>query len=63
MNDLYADVHRRRYERQLRREAQRQWEADRPKRILENVIFGFQLALIAVLFFALLFAGALWASM
>lgn len=63
MNDIYADVHRRRHERYLRREAQRQWEAERPKRILGYLITGVQLAIVSIIFYALLFAGALWASM
>lgn len=63
MNELYAEVHRRRYERYLRREAQRRWEAERPKRILGYLITGVQLAIVTILFYALLFAGALLASM
>ena len=63
MNDLYAEVDRRRYERYLRREAQRQWEAERPKRILGYLMTGVQLVIGSILFYALLFAGALWASM
>ena len=63
MNDLYAEVDRRRYERYLRREAQRQWEAERPKRILGYLMTGVQLVIGTILFYALLFAGALWASM
>ena len=63
MNDLYADVHRRRYERYLRREAKRQWEADRPKRILGYLMTGVKLVIVSILFYALLFVGALWASM
>ena len=63
MNDLYEEVHRRRYERYLRREAQRQWEAERPKRIIGYLMTGVQLAIGTILFYALLFVGALWASM
>ena len=63
MNDIYADVHRRQHERYLRREAQRQWEAERPKRILGYLMTGVQLAIGTILFYALLFVGALWASM
>lgn len=63
MNDIYAEVHRRQYERYLRREAQRQWEAERPKRILGYLITGVQLVIVSIIFYALLFAGALWASM
>ena len=63
MNDIYADVHRRRHERYLRREAQRQWEAERPKRILGYLITGVQLVIVSIIFYVLLFAGALWASM
>ena len=63
MNDIYADVHRRQHERYLRREAQRRWEAERPKRILGYLITGVQLAIGTILFYALLFVGALWASM
>lgn len=63
MNDLYADVHRRQHERYLRREAKRQWEAERPKRILGYLITGVQLVIVSIIFYAFLFAGALWASM
>lgn len=63
MNELYEEVHRRRYERYLRREAQRQWEAERPKRILGYLIAGVQLVIVSIILYALLFAGALWASM
>lgn len=63
MNDIYAEVHRRQYERYLRREAQRRWEAERPKRILGYLITGVQLVIVSIIFYALLFAGALWASM
>lgn len=63
MNELYEEVHRRQYERYLRREAQRQWEAERPKRILGYLIAGVQLAIVSIILYALLFAGALWASM
>jgi hypothetical protein len=63
MNDIYAEVHRRQYERYLRREAQRQWEAERPKRILGYLITGVQLVIVSIIFYAFLFALALWASM
>lgn len=63
MNDIYAEVHRRQYERYLRREAQRQWEAERPRRILGYLMTGVQLAIGTILFYALLFVGALLASM
>lgn len=63
MNDIYADVHRRRYERYLRREAKRQWEAERPKRILGYLITGVQLVIVSIIFYAFMFVGALWASM
>lgn len=63
MNELYEEVHRRQYERYLRREAQRQWEAERPKRILGYLITGVQLVIGSILFYAFLFAGSLWASM
>ena len=63
MNELYEEVHRRRYERYLRREAQRQWEAERPKRILGYLITGVQLVILTILVYAFLFAGSLWASM
>ena len=63
MNDIYTDVHRRRHERYLRREAQRRWEAERPKRILGYLITGVQLVIVSIIFYALLFAGALLASM
>lgn len=63
MNDIYAEVHRRQYERYLRREAQRQWEAERPKRILGYLITGVQLVIGTIIFYVFLFAGALWASM
>ena len=63
MNDIYADVHRRQHERYLRREAQRRWEAERPKRILGYLITGVQLVIGSILLYALLFALALWASM
>ena len=63
MNDIYADVHRRQHERYLRREAQRRWEAERPKRILGYLITGVQLVIGTILFYAFLFVGALWASM
>ena len=63
MNELYEEVHRRRHERYLRREAQRQWEAERPKRILGYLMTGVQLVIGTILFYALLFAGALLASM
>lgn len=63
MNDLYEDVHRRQYERYLRREAQRRWEAERPKRILVYLMTGVQLVIGTILFYAFMFVGALWASM
>lgn len=63
MNDIYADVHRRQHERYLRREAQRQWEAERPKRILGYLIAVVQLVIVSIIFYVFLFAGALWASM
>ena len=63
MNDIYADVHRRQHERYLRREAQRRWEAERPRRILGYLIAGVQLVIVSIIFYAFLFAGALWASM
>lgn len=63
MNDIYAEVHRRQYERYLRREAQRQWEAERPKRVLGYLIAGVQIVIVSIIFYVLLFAGALWASM
>lgn len=63
MNELYEEVHRRRYERYLRMEAQRRWEAERPKRILGYLMTGVQLVIGTILFYAFLFAGALWASM
>lgn len=63
MNDIYAEVHRRQYERYLRREAQSQWEAERPKRILGYLITGVQLVIVSIIFYVFLFAGALWASM
>lgn len=63
MNDLYADVHRRQHERYLRREAQRRWEAERPKRILGYLMTGIKLVIATILVYAFLFAGALWASM
>lgn len=63
MNDIYAEVHRRQYERYLRREAQKQWEAERPKRILGYLIAVAQLVIVSIIFYVFLFAGALWASM
>ena len=63
MNDLYADVHRRQYERYLRREAQRQWEADRPKRVIKNIKTALGYIAFGILFYLYLFVGALWASM
>ena len=63
MNDIYAEVHRRQHERYLRREAQRRWEAERPKRILGYLMTGVQLVIGSILLYALLFALALWASM
>lgn len=63
MNDIYADVHRRQHERYLRREAQRRWEAERPKRILGYLITGVQLAIVSIILYVFLFAGTLWASM
>ncbi len=63
MNDIYAEVHRRQHERYLRREAQRRWEAERPKRILGYLMTGVKLAIGTILLYALLFALALWASM
>ena len=63
MNDIYADVHRRQHERYLRREAQRRWEAERPRRILGYLITGVQLVIVSIIFYVFLFAGALWASM
>ena len=63
MNELYEEVHRRQYERYLRREAQRRWEAERPKRILGYLMTGVKLVIVSILFYALLFVGALWASM
>ena len=59
----YEEVHRRQYERYLRREAQRRWEAERPKRILGYLITGVQLVIVSMILYVLLFAGALWASM
>ena len=63
MNELYEEVHRRRYERYLRREAQRQWEAERPRRIAGYIAKGIEYVLIAAAFYAYMFALALWASM
>ena len=63
MNDIYAEVHRRQHERYLRREAQRRWEAERPRRILGYLMTGVQLVIGSILFYAFLFALALWASM
>lgn len=63
MNDIYAEVHRRQHERYLRREAQRRWEAERPKRILGYLITGVQLVIVSIIFYAFMFVGALWASM
>ena len=63
MNELYEEVHRRQHERYLRREAQRRWEAERPKRILGYLMTGVQLVIGSILLYALLFALALWASM
>ena len=63
MNELYEEVHRRQHERYLRREAQRRCEAERPRRILGYLMTGVQLVIGTILFYALLFAGALWASM
>ena len=63
MNELYEEVHCRRYERYLRREAQRRWEAERPKRILGYLMTGVKLVIATILVYAFLFAGALWASM
>ena len=59
----YEEVHRRQHERYLRREAQRQWEAERPKRILGYLMAGVKLVIVTILVYAFLFAGALWASM
>ena len=63
MNELYEEVDRRRYERYLRREAQRRWEAERPRRILGYLMTGVQLVIGLILFYAFLFVGALWAAM
>ena len=63
MNELYEEVHRRRYERYLRREAQRRWEAERPKRIAGYIAKGIEYVLVAAAFYAYMFALALWASM
>ena len=63
MNDIYADVHRRQHERYLRREAQRRWEAERPKRIAGYIAKGIEYVLMAAVFYAYMFALALWASM
>ena len=63
MNELYEEVHRRQHERYLRREAQRRWEAERPKRIAGYIAKGIEYVLIAAVFYAYMFALALWASM
>ena len=52
MNELYEEVHRRQYERYLRREAQRRWEAERPKRILGYLMTGVKLVIVSILFYA-----------
>lgn len=63
MNDFYEDVHRRQYERYMRREARKQWEADRPKRVIENIKAVLGYIAFGILFYLYLFVGALWASM
>ena len=63
MNDFYEDFHRRQYERYMRREARKQWEADRPKRVIENIITALGYIALGIFFYLYLFVGALWASM
>lgn len=62
MNEFYEGVHQRREERYLRREARRKWEADRPKRIVEDVVTVLGYALFGLLLFAFAFVGSIWAA-
>ena len=59
--DIYAEVHQKRAERFARRQERYEREARR-ERVLGPVKYGIQVVLGALIFYAYLFAGALWAS-
>ena len=63
MEDWHMEVQARRDDRMARREARKAWEENRPRRIASNVAKVAVLLLIALLAYAFIFFGALWASM
>ena len=60
--DIYAEIDQRRAERQARRQARRELE-ERMNAVMRPIVFASELVIWAVLTYAMLFVGCLWASM
>lgn len=60
--NIYAEIDQRRAERAARRQARRELE-ERMNRLMKPIVFASELVIWAVLTYAMLFVGCLWASM